>query len=98
MTEGPDTYTRLCDFLMDHMRMSHVYQPVMLRVLLEGNGKASLRAIAGAFLGHDQARWASPSRNCQHGSAVPSAEVSCTRSSRGDWKTCLASRWGVEGD
>lgn len=54
MTEGPDTYTRLRD--LDHMRMSHVYQPVMLRVLLEGNGKASLRAIAGAFLGHDQAQ------------------------------------------
>src|SRR5690242_12382851 len=56
MTKGPDTYTRLRDFLIGHMRMSHVYQPVMLKVLLNGNGKASLRAIAAAFLAHDQAQ------------------------------------------
>ena len=41
---------------MQDMRMSHVYQPVMLKVLIEGNGKASLRAIAAAFLAHDQAQ------------------------------------------
>lgn len=56
MTAGADTYTRLRDFLIGHMRMSHVYQPVMLKALLEGNGKASLRAIAAAFLAHDQAQ------------------------------------------
>jgi diadenosine tetraphosphate (Ap4A) HIT family hydrolase len=56
MIERPDTYTRLCDFLVNHMRMSHVYQPVMLKALIEGNGKASLRAIAAAFLAHDQAQ------------------------------------------
>ncbi len=56
MTEGPDTYARLRDFLISHMRMSHVYQPVMLKVLIEGNGKAHLRAIAAAFLSHDQAQ------------------------------------------
>jgi ATP adenylyltransferase len=56
MAESPDTYARLRDFLTGHMRMSHVYQPVMLKALLEGNGKASLRAIAAAFLAHDQAQ------------------------------------------
>ena len=28
------------------MRMSHIYQPVMLKVLLEGNGTATLEDIA----------------------------------------------------
>jgi ATP adenylyltransferase len=55
MTED-DTYTRLHDFLLRDMRMSHVYQPVMLKVLIEGNGKASLRSVAAAFLAHDQAQ------------------------------------------
>jgi hypothetical protein len=36
--------------------MSHIYQPVMLKALLEGDGKASLRAIAAGFLAHDQAQ------------------------------------------
>src|SRR6478735_2448623 len=35
MAESSDTYTRLQDFLILHMRMSHVYQPVMLKVLIE---------------------------------------------------------------
>ena len=29
---------------------------VMLKVLIEGNGKASLRSVAEAFLAHDQAQ------------------------------------------
>jgi ATP adenylyltransferase len=56
MTGDPDTYTRLRDFLINHMRMSHIYQPVMLKMLLKGNGKVSLRAIAAAFLAHDEAQ------------------------------------------
>lgn len=56
MTKRSDAYTCLRDFLMDHMRMSHVYQPVMLKVLIESNGKATLRAIAAACLAHDQAQ------------------------------------------
>ena len=51
-----DTYTRLREFLTDHMRMSHIYQPVMLKTLIEGNGRATLRDIAAAFLAHDQAQ------------------------------------------
>ncbi|MGG5889813.1 HIT domain-containing protein [Falsiroseomonas sp. HC035] len=38
------------------MRMSHVYQPVMLKALIQGNGRASLRDIAAAFLALDQAQ------------------------------------------
>ena len=47
---------RLRDFLISQMRMSHIYQPVMLKALLEGNGNASIRSIAAAFLAHDQAQ------------------------------------------
>jgi ATP adenylyltransferase len=35
------------------MRMSHIYQPVMIRELLTRGGKASIRDIAAAFLARD---------------------------------------------
>jgi diadenosine tetraphosphate (Ap4A) HIT family hydrolase len=38
------------------MRMSHVYQPVMLRVLLERGGEASVTDIAKALLSYDQSQ------------------------------------------
>jgi ATP adenylyltransferase len=38
------------------MRMSHVYQPVMIRELLKGGGTASIRDIASAFLARDQSQ------------------------------------------
>ena len=42
--------------------------------------------------------WDLPLRSYQRGSGVLSAAVSCIRSSRGNWKTCLASRWDAEVD
>ena len=36
--------------------MSHVYQPVMLKVLLENGGQASVEQIARALLSHDQSQ------------------------------------------
>ena len=41
------------DFIRNRMRMSHIYQPVMLKVLLECNGAASLEEIAKALLSYD---------------------------------------------
>jgi ATP adenylyltransferase len=38
------------------MRMSHVYQPVMLMTLLEKNGKASTTEIAKSILEHDESQ------------------------------------------
>jgi ATP adenylyltransferase len=35
------------------MRMSHIYQPVMIRELLTRGGKASIRNVAAAFLTRD---------------------------------------------
>jgi ATP adenylyltransferase len=44
------------NFIQNRMRMSHVYQPVMLMALLEGGGKASTTAIAKAILDHDESQ------------------------------------------
>ena len=49
-------YDRLRDFLDHKMRMAHVYQPVMLEVLLGNGGSASIREIAAAFLAHDESQ------------------------------------------
>lgn len=49
-------YQRLLAFLDQQMSMSHIYQPVMLKTLLAGNGVASRREIAAAFLAEDQSQ------------------------------------------
>ena len=49
-------YRDLEDFIQNRMRMSHVYQPVMLMTLLEGGGKASTTAVAKAILAHDESQ------------------------------------------
>jgi ATP adenylyltransferase len=38
------------------MRMSHIYQPVMLAELLKGGGSASIKHIAKALLSRDEAQ------------------------------------------
>jgi ATP adenylyltransferase len=54
MSEG--VFNNLKVFITDKMRMSHIYQPVMLRVLFEQGGRASRETIAKAFLEHDQSQ------------------------------------------
>src|SRR5688572_22654182 len=46
----------LADFLTQRMRMAHIYQPLMLKVLIEKGGWASIRDIASAFLSHDESQ------------------------------------------
>src|ERR1700761_8016666 len=48
------TFRRLRDFVVAKMRTQHVYQPVMLKTLLENSGRATTRQIAAAFLALDQ--------------------------------------------
>lgn len=50
------TYGRLADFVQNRMRMSHVYQPVMLITLLRGGGKRSITEIARSILAHDESQ------------------------------------------
>ncbi len=49
-------FERLLRFITDEMRMSHVYQPVMLETLLKQDGTATIREIALALLGKDEAQ------------------------------------------
>lgn len=49
-------YLRLRDFLDKTMRMSQIYQPVMLETLLANGGTAPIRAIASAILNHDESQ------------------------------------------
>lgn len=46
-------FKELQDFISNKMRMSHIYQPVMLLTLLENAGKCHQREIAKAILAHD---------------------------------------------
>jgi len=50
------TFEQLKTFLTKDMRMSHVYQPVMLMELLSKNGVASVEEIAKSLLLHDRSQ------------------------------------------
>lgn len=47
------TYDQLVDFVERRMRMSHIYQPVMLLTLLKHDGQCSETDIAKAISVHD---------------------------------------------
>jgi diadenosine tetraphosphate (Ap4A) HIT family hydrolase/5-methylcytosine-specific restriction endonuclease McrA len=49
-------YSELKEFISKRMRMSHIYQPVMLMALLRNNGKCSTTQIAKAILKYDDAQ------------------------------------------
>ena len=49
-------FLALYDFIQNKMRMSHIYQPVMLITLLEHGGKASVRDIASSICSHDESQ------------------------------------------
>lgn len=49
-------FVELKDFIVNRMRMQHIYQPVMIRTLLESGSKASVRQIAEQFLQKDESQ------------------------------------------
>ena len=49
-------FTELKAFLAERMRMSHIYQPLMLKTLLERGGRASVQQIAQALLSEDRSQ------------------------------------------
>ena len=51
--EMSDAFASLERFVRHEMRMSHIYQPVMLLELLRSGGTASIDQIAKALLAHD---------------------------------------------
>ena len=56
-------YEQLHDFISKRMRMSHVYQPVMLLELLRHRGVASKTEIARALLARDAAQISTMSKS-----------------------------------
>src|SRR5438309_2321795 len=56
MRRESGTYDQLTRFIRNDMRMSHVYQPVMIRELLRRNGSASVNEIARALLSEDRSQ------------------------------------------
>jgi ATP adenylyltransferase len=53
MTSHSATFTNLSDFICNRMRMSHVYQPVMLMEIIKRGGRASVTEIAQSLLERD---------------------------------------------
>ena len=51
-----DSFDSLSDFILNKMRMSHIYQPAMLIELLSSNGTATTEQIAEQLLSRDQSQ------------------------------------------
>ena len=49
-------YQDLLDFLQNKMQMSHIYQPVMIKTLLQNNGECNEIDIAKSLLGQDDSQ------------------------------------------
>lgn len=49
-------FEQLEDFIANKMRMQHIYQPLMIKTLLESDYKASVRKIAESFLQKDESQ------------------------------------------
>ena len=50
------TYDDLVEFLTNRMSMSHVYQPVVIRALVDAGGAATVRQLAQSFLLQDESQ------------------------------------------
>ena len=50
------SFQQLEAYIREQMRMSHVYQPVMLQVQLEKGGTASTEDVAKALLSYDRSQ------------------------------------------
>lgn len=50
------TYKELKDFIEHKMRMSHIYQPLLIRTLVDLGGFATVRHLAMTFLGNDESQ------------------------------------------
>jgi len=50
------TFDDLVDFLENQMRMSHIYQPLLIRSLVDTGGTATVRQLACLFLAQDESQ------------------------------------------
>jgi len=49
-------FEQLIDFLTNKMKMSHIYQPLLVRSLVDAGGSATLRQLATYFLSQDESQ------------------------------------------
>lgn len=49
-------FASLRDFLLKKMSMSHIYQPVLIRALIDSGGSATVRQLAHEFLRQDESQ------------------------------------------
>ena len=49
-------YGELVEFIENKMAMSHVYQPLLIRSLVDAGGTATLRQLALSFLNQDESQ------------------------------------------
>jgi len=56
MMENADDKFVLRDFIQNRMRMSHIYQPVMIKALFANGGQATTEEIAKSLLAYDQSQ------------------------------------------
>jgi ATP adenylyltransferase len=50
------TFDEIIEFLETKMRLSHIYQPLLIRTLVDAGGSATLRQLANAFLSQDESQ------------------------------------------
>jgi ATP adenylyltransferase len=50
------TFDELVEFLQTKMSMSHIYQPLLIKTLIDSGGSATLRQLAYAFLSQDESQ------------------------------------------
>src|SRR5512138_3475429 len=50
------TFDQLLEFISSKMKMSHIYQPLLVRSLVDAGGSATLRQLATYFLSQDESQ------------------------------------------
>ena len=50
------TFDKIIEFLETKMSMSHIYQPLLIRTLVDAGGSATIRQLANAFLSQDESQ------------------------------------------
>jgi hypothetical protein len=62
------TYDQVVDSLENKMSMSHVYQPLLIRALVDSGGASTFRQLAQVFLAQDESQllyYENASRKCR---------------------------------
>jgi ATP adenylyltransferase len=49
-------YQVLINFIQNQMKMSHIYQPLLIKSLVDAGGSTTLRQLALAFLSEDESQ------------------------------------------